>query len=977
MRSVVLFLLIAAPSAAQMLPQGWKAMVPEKWGGLNLILDSTNIDGDAQDAQNVLTDSGYLEKRPGNVLLTTILAGVTTPYINEWNAPNGTRYLIAQASSTVYQTNLGGSPTAISTIAIGNIINTAPAFSKLYFADGNRQLWSWDDVSTATVYDPISGSSAPVCTYLDTKDTRVYCGNIPNESASRVRVSSTGAAYYWTQPPNFASVDNAPTLFDINPDDGDQINCLKTTPWGVYVGKRYSSYMIKGTGNLTYELRVVDPKIGCVDNRSVQMVYGVLKWLAVDGVYGFDGSGPPRLLSWDIDPLIKKIRQGGFGQNQWTTQLAADWATGTTSSGTPQPPLNTWNILNPVGSAFPSSNTLSTSGLNLGSWYMSDVDTTSVVTTFVSNFDNSSLASGLRWFDNPAGPDGNIYASLNELRFDTISNGARGYAVVEHSTGTWSFVFMSTAGCATNGIAGVDYFFVSSTASFFAANANGYDLRLACADTSGSNLYSTVGILRDDNGVLTTLKTSYLSSGNCLCDSAYHTLRVTRWTNGFMTAALDGVSTATATDATYSTSTYNLVVNNYVGGNLGTSVHVDSITVPAFYNKQVSKAFDTGAAAPLFGAYQVTMTTSATSPTTFYAQISGDASSWGTLTTLTPSAQVSFSGNKRYFRHSITPGPPSDGTLISSVTAVTLTAISTGYYYSQVDFIGTTISAWRQFNVSETNPGRYNYAIRATTYSFPAGNATIPWTSQTANQTITIATGSYVQWRLDSTALTNADNAEPISSVIVRWVTGSAVPLASGTLDRRYYLCVAISSVVTAPDTCLLQQKNGKWMKWIGPLVGSMGIYNYNLIVSDGGTTGKVWQIMQTGVFNDDGAAIDGYWVSTDYTDGLIFNNKILHEIWADALPVQKSSVTISYQTDKSNTWIDYQFSLDNGQGVNLNNLNNSNALFGSLNKYIPLASGTAIGKYLRVKIEDNQSNDYYRINSYLLYVEDEPRTIP
>ena len=130
---------------------GWQHISIGEWGGLNLLNDSSNLGSDAQVANNVLTDSGYLEMRPGSTLLTSILPGYPTVYVNDWQSPNGTRYLIAQASNTVYRTDFSpGGLVALFTAAAGYNIDTQPAFSKLFFADGFHNLWCWDGNSTGT-----------------------------------------------------------------------------------------------------------------------------------------------------------------------------------------------------------------------------------------------------------------------------------------------------------------------------------------------------------------------------------------------------------------------------------------------------------------------------------------------------------------------------------------------------------------------------------------------------------------------------------------------------------------------------------------------------------------------------------------------------------------------------------------------------------------------------------------------------------
>ncbi len=260
--------------------------------------------------------------------------------------------------------------------------------------------------------------------------------------------------------------------------------------------------------------------------------------------------------------------------------------------------------------------------------------------------------------------------------------------------------------------------------------------------------------------------------------------------------------------------------------------------------------------------------------------------------------------------------------------------------------------------MTEANPGLYGYAVRQATYAFAAGNLTIPWTVQTANQNVVLAvsTPTYAQFRLDSTTLASnasgASAAEPVIAVFLHWNQGVDIPLASSTLDRRYFLCVAVSSTATSNDQCLLRQKTGKWVNWITTgTIGAAGLYN-------------------------DGVAINAIWQSENYTSDMIFNNKIYHEAWIDATPVRGSSVTYSYAMGKTGTFIPYTFSLDNGNAIDPSQSVNLD-LLGNINQWIQPTNGYDKGRYIQVQFSDNQVGDYFRINSYLLWVETQNRQVP
>ncbi len=1045
MRGLLLALLLAVPAAAQLYPPSWKPISVSKWGGLNLLNDTTMIDGDCQDCQNVLTDNSYLEKRPGNVLLKTILAGYGVTYVNDWTAPSGSRYLIAQASGTIYQTNFSGAPVALSTIAAGYNLTMTPAFSKAYFADGARALWYWDGTSTATATDPTSGAAAPICTYTVFKDNRIFCGNIPNASSSQVDVSSSGGANYWQVPADAASVDNAPNSFLFTPDDGDYITCMAATPWGVFVGKRYSSYMIKGNGNLSYDPRILDPRIGCVDNRSVQVDYGVLKWLSIDGVYGYDGAGPPHILTRELDPLMKKIRQGQTSEGQWATQLQPDWASGTTSSTTyPTPPAD-WNFTSVPGEIFPSSFTLHDDNTNpslqtngkvgFSSDTLVNIDTQTYpldigvaqvlpsstgVQVWMSSFPSGGysalyttwtvtsgafdLATANLYFpelgNNILAPDGVLYYPAGTNTLYTVAASSSGSPTSGWNYGFWSIVWepgyelngSKTYGkCAVlNGDVCFEYDFISDRPVEGAWT--GYGVSATQSSCSGTSCTYSFSLIKSVAGSKTAFANASANITTNSSSVVFSTVSVSLAPGGQFIIYLGTSpivhgydSGASGKIAKISSLSLNLdtCLNkpcNEYGINTAANLNLKGYGSGSI----VSRIYDSGLTTPLPGiflsSYTLQGVTGISTPETeldFYVRASSSPNNdlW-TAWQASSNNVVVTSLNKRYWQY--------EALFTSRVASATvqlgtvdLVGVATGYYYSKVNFVGANITAWKQFAVTEGTPGTYGYSVRAATYAFAAGATSPTWTSQSANQNISIATGSYAQFRLDSTALSNASLAEPISAVFLRWQTGANIPVASAALDRRYYLCVTISTSASTPDTCLVHQRNGKWVFWKGPTVGAMGLYNYNVVVADGGTSSKVWEIMQPGVYSDDGTAIDAYWISADFTDGVVFLGKTVHEMWVDAAPVALSSVTVSYQINKNPGWNDVTVNLDNGTAPLPSALPVINPQYGDVNKWIPLNAGIAVGKYIRVRFGDNQLDDFFRINAYQILVEDNSRTVP
>jgi hypothetical protein len=989
-RALAFFALCSLPAHAELYPTSWTPIQINAWGGLNLLNDSTALGNDAQKAQNVLTDNGYLEKRPGNIVLGTILPGYSNKYADDWVSPNGTRYLLAHSSDTVYRTDFSASPVALGTVTANANISSISAFSRRYFADGVVPPWYWDGSSTATLVSA-AGVAAPICTYMAFKDSRVFCANIPNDGRSRVRISSAGGAGYWVVPPDVANVDNAPNVFDFTPDDGDSVNCMATTPWGVFIGKRYSSWMIKGTGNLSYSLRILDPKIGCVDNHSVQMVNGVLEWLSITGVYGFNGAAAPELLSRELDPMLRGLAFAAARPQEWRVDTKSEFNDGNLM------PL-------PSGPGAPMSVTILPGSVTPSTFSHVDVSSQDFANGVLVNLTTETLTGYLMLSSHTFRDDwvtgsytigqttwtasGSFSAGSYGLK--TAGNGTNviNSTQVNISTGHWQFSYHYQENVTPNntcnqsgGVICLGFRFSKKT------NGDYYSLEVSPAGGSSSH---NVSIMKSVGGVRTHLSDSILQINS----EDIVNFIIERSTDGRIFAS---TATATFTNAVMIASTTDTSVSA-AGANY-TEMSMEELDTSKVWTQFISNLyawqyypvgtftspiFDTGVTTPTWSAIHSTFTARndiSEGNIAFYVQTStaGDGGGFGSYVSSSDTIKIAAE-QKRFVRYredfttSITTKTP-------TLSAVSLLAATTGYYNSPVHFIGSAITSYGLFAVTQVLPnGSTNtFSVRATTYSFTdLSGVNIPWVAQTANQIVNVAvsTPTYMQWRalLD---FNQAENAPSIARVATNFNEGTSKPVASGVQERRYFLCVTVSSASTNNDTCVVRQMNGKWVTWTGPLIGSMGLYDNNLIVGDGGISGKVWKTMQSGVYGDDGSAIDSQWVSNDYTNGSIFNNKVLHEFWVDALPVALSSVTLSYQVNKSSGFVDSTFYLDNGQPVNANLRPTGFALYGQINQWVPLFSGYDEGKYVRVKFSDALLNNYWRINSYLLYLENQGRQVP
>ena len=306
-------------------PQGCLLLAGEQhfynFGGINSQDDPLFIaDTDAVAANNVLTDDGDLRTIYGNTL-NSIVSTNSVNFLGEWVNTTGQNIIFAQSGSNLYATSpSSGVFSAIKTFTGVPDLDMVPAFGSVYFVDG----------SAAPFYT--TGSSATVapgmesCKFIELYETRLACVNTTTET-SKVYLSAYNAPSTWTVT---ASKDSAAIKY-FHKDDGEQINCVFTTPAGLFIGKDTKVGMLKGDNNEKFYWREIDPGVGCVDDRTVQMVDGRLVWLSRNGFYAWDFTNAPDPISREITPLTRLIRRSNSSESNWTVNTKAAWDEGNTT----------------------------------------------------------------------------------------------------------------------------------------------------------------------------------------------------------------------------------------------------------------------------------------------------------------------------------------------------------------------------------------------------------------------------------------------------------------------------------------------------------------------------------------------------------------------------------------------------------------------------------------------------------------------
>lgn len=964
-RLVALWLLLAAPAFADRPNE--VGFTVQDWCGLNTYNDSARIaDCDAQDAENVLTDRGFLEKRTGAVRQIEILSGAAAKDLRQYVATSGTRYAIAHASGNVYSSDLGSTPTAIGTVTATGNVDAVTAFTNLYVTDGSANLIQWNGTSSTTI------SAAPICTLIEFAHERLWCANIPAESSSRVRISSFGSSGYWTIPANVSEIPDGPNSFDFQKDDGEGIVCMTKTPWGVVFGKRHSMHAVKGFDNETWKKIVIDPSIGCVDDRTMQMLEGELVWLSLDGVYKWRGAGPPVWISRDIESITKSIRQLNSVAGEWIVDSEGDWERGTVLANGP---TGSWDTNSIPGTIFPASFTFrATSGEDflLGSLGLAsaavDIDTITVSggaitiaksTTSSYNFDpftDANITSSPTWTTSDSCMTTASKDGSQRLVCDCSS--CAGGTMTTPSTATygrWAFDYLiptgeSSCGTGSNDLQIARYEFLSGGPII-------YSMRIYCTATANQVTYR---FYRDETQVGAS-KTLNITPGTATTFSAVRTS-----TGAFSIY----FGTATELSATYddSPAPTQVKIFAYRYNATAESNSFDNISIPEFKTAVVaySPVFDTAISTPLGGPITVSSTITGGIGTLSFqirsaTSASGEWLAWANMTN-----EVSKSTQARRYQQLLSSFTTTSSTIAPSIREWVTHVVATGTYRAEVKNIGTRITQWRAWDWSDTSSPNniLQFFVRAASYSFVGSENLVTWSSMANHTTISIATNSNVQFYVDSGSMTSSSQTAPMTRSAAHWQEGSEKPAASAVFDHRYYLCVTLSSTSLINDTCLVYQKNGKWTKLTGPKYASLLLFGSDLLAG-GADSGYLWKLAQEGVYNDDGAAISAFWTGKDFMFGpngrdWATGEKSLSEFWVDADVSSRTIVNVGYAVNKSTTYA--------------NGTLNLGAWGDMVNKQVFFDSGYGLGKYFRPKFSNSQNDQPMRVNAFTLYGEPKMR---
>jgi hypothetical protein len=672
-------------------------------------------------------------------------------------------------------------------------------------------------------------------------------------------VTSNPNGVYYSQSGTYTNfttgVNSVDPYIDSMGSPGDRVSALKYALGRLYIFKTTSITTCILGDQYSSKCFPVSNIIGTQEPLSIVEVSDGIYFRGQDRNYWrLDDSGLT-IVSKKISRLLALQGSGSVQSNTQTSQT--DWQSGT------QAPSGSWNTTASPGSISNGSYTVLTSAISSTTFAMVDIDTTAYVLRNIDNFDRRNTDG---WSVTTGSASANNYF-VEIGTFDAVPP-AGSYTLVmsttvDASTGTWSYIFKSSAPPAQ--ATALEFWFAYSSATVYAGTPNtrgtGHLISLNNSGTNNVRLYTV------SHGAITRVVNAAASGA---FDGNWHTMAVTRSTNGFMSAWLDGVLKATDTSIGLSTGT-NVVIGFQIFNAANQSqMGIDSIKFPSLYINQASTAYD-GASTTIPGGYSLTVTTGLV---TTQVESSYNGSTWSGMTDIVSGSTPTTRG--RYWRDRfITLPPQSASTLVPRASSYML-VVTTGQFTTQCIQPGSAISSWGLLSCAETAVGNGSlvlYATSAVSCALLPTSAPSAWQNSVTNNTtlpISVSSAVYIGFR---SLLGAATDQAQVDSCTLYWNNGNAAPPVWGTYDsfkNSIYWTAAINNSASNNRVLKYDLNLDQWYPF--DLAANAIRYTQGTMYF-GDSTGGYWN--QYGSVNsDNGASITAYWKSKDWGGGTPFLDK-------------------------------------------------------------------------------------------------------
>lgn len=314
---------------------------------------------------------------------------------------------------------------------------------------------------------------------------------------------------------------------------------------------------------------------------------------------------------------------------------------------------------------------------------------------------------------------------------------------------------------------------------------------------------------------------------------------------------------------------------------------------------------------------------------------------------LTSATDTTFS-NFNYLFLAYTPGTSGDSCYFDNIYINK----STGTFISSPMNIGTGITSWGSFSVSNTLPGISSMSF----VIYSDNNSSIDITNNTtftSSQTITngsiptISTAAYLTYTARF-GRSSSSESPSLNSVSMSWNEGT-VTHTFGSIDKNHRLLwsLAENNSTTNNATYIYDPRFASWLKYSVPMdaVTKVGDSFY----FGGPSTGVVY--LYPSGNNDDGTAITSYWKSKDFIGGDPFVEK----------DFQTYSMIAKTQTGSN---IDLDISYNGSSSYTRNNISLTSSLSLPFIRYNARFPNGKIGSFINFKFGNDDLSSPFEVYS-------------
>lgn len=770
-----------------------------------------------------------------------------------------------------------------------NFLTTATATTKRWsFVSVDGDLYGANDSRDKILkYDGVTSShpvNIPRGSILELTEERMIVANT-SASPGRVHYSKAGDFIQF----DTASLTTDPWFDDLG-SPGEGITALKYYQGILYVYKSRSITACELGDQYTTRCEVIVDSIGADNNTSFVST--------VDGLY-FKGSDKNfykivgreiTQISQAIPTLIQSQSSGKNRSNLQTTQ--DDWNAGT------QDPSGSWDTTRVFGSVIDATSTVvyTSDGdfVNTGT----AVNTTGLIvtnslvlsTTPGNNFLNLSVATFTRTGTDNWSINGDTATYTTSSAGIYSFSGALGTSTGTLAYGDWS-IDMDVGSVCANCREKTDFFFISNNVN--PASTDGYMVRFDYAfGTSACYLYRL-----DDGGELvidvdaSVTGTNLRYSINRTFAGAF-TVTVTDIDTG-----LDSNCHLEATDTTYSESSFaNLqaALERTTTGTGPNFVTFDNMKLAGTYvsaGSWESPVFNTGFSTPIAG--PVTISSSVPAGTNLYFAVHSATSSTGAFNAyqaIGNSTQAATNMTRQYwqFKSTFTTSVTSSTPRIDDIT---LLAATTGQFISQCIQPGPNVTSYGIIFCDMTSTGHSAINLFTRSSNTCTNLSGESWTAQTNNAAIQATARAALQFRGVNDIKTSSETTR-IDSCITYWVDGVLAPPTWGLYDSKeqdIFWTYAVNQSSTNNRFLKYDIETEQWYPW--SLNFNAPILIDGTIYAGDSQAGKWYQFGNANT--DNGAAINSYWKSKDFSGGDPFQESNFSAMSVIAKNEQGGSVTV------------------------------------------------------------------------------------